>query len=90
MPNGSNNSQIAVRATIGKEKMFTLSSIKKMPHDIKCCNCGDRAALLLKAGEKTKLHLCLECAWTLEDLLDESTAIDFTEAEKCSMTEQRI
>lgn len=46
-----------------------------------CINCQEDAEVVLTIG-RTRIGLCLECAWNLSDLLDETTRINFVKAER--------
>ncbi len=48
----------------------------------KCCACHKKTAEITITIETHIIPLCLNCAWTLEDMIDETTSTDFTEVEK--------
>ena len=54
--------------------------------DSTCVECGKNKAnvalFLGKGMPSSPIPLCLNCAWTLEDLLDNTTEVSFTRAEK--------
>ena len=57
--------------------------IEKIATEGTCCECGKAHAELSVRLERniSQLLLCKECAWSLSELLDKTTAIDFQEAE---------
>ncbi len=49
-----------------------------------CSDCGRPADVVLFIGKRSPhatTSLCLECAWTLKDLMEETTLVDFKSAE---------
>ena len=48
----------------------------------KCCECYKYAEVVLELGDQHEIPLCLECAWDLKDLMDETTFTTFEQAEK--------
>ena len=56
----------------------------KMYEGAVCSDCGRPAEVVLLIGKhspKASTPLCLECAWTLKDLMDETTFTTFVSAE---------
>ncbi len=57
--------------------------VRKLNKTFRCSECGnDNANLQVtlgkdKTGKQVGFHLCLECAWTLSDGLEETANLDF-------------
>ena len=66
-------------------KIVRICDENKEVATLKNCTCVEckkspaEVALIFGKGTMTSVNLCFECAWTLGDLLDETTAVDFRE-----------
>ena len=45
----------------------------------KCCECHKKTAEITIMTGTHIIPLCLECTWTLGDMIDKTTSTDFTE-----------